>query len=58
MAPMPTLIIELAPLIMTTLGLFEFNLVYCPARDHFHISALGNSQEEMSKYERINVCVN
>lgn len=57
MAPLP-LLIDLAPLLITTLGIFEFSLVYCPVRDHFHISSLGNSQEEMSKCESINVSIN
>ena len=57
MAALP-LLINLAPFLITTLGIFEFSLVYCPARDHFHISSLGNSQEEMSKCESINVSIN
>ena len=57
MAPLP-LLLNLAPILITTLGLFEFSLVYCPARDHFHISSLGNSQEEMSKWDGINVFIN
>lgn len=36
-------------ILLTTLGIFELIVVYCPRSDDFHLTALGNSPENMSK---------
>ena len=57
MAPMPILF-DIGPLLITTLGLFELNLVYSPTRNHFHLASLGNNKEEISKCDSVNILIN
>ncbi len=49
MAPVEQFFFDLGPFLLTTLGLFELHVVYCPTRDTFHLTPLENRQEEMSK---------
>ena len=52
MAPVEQ-IINLGPFLLTTLGIFELSVVYCPIRDSFHLTPLGNNPEEISKCNSI-----
>jgi len=54
---MPVLF-NIAPLLITTLGLFELNLVYSPTRNRIHLASLGNNKEEMSKCDSVDILIN
>ena len=51
-----TLPLSLGPFLLSTLGIFELSVVYCPITNNFHISPLDNDQENMGEYDSI-LCV-
>ena len=51
MAPLD--LFNLGTLLVTTLGITELLVVYCPIRDDFRLALLGNSRENMGKFHSI-----
>lgn len=50
MAVLPSDFVQFPIIMITTLGLFELNVVYSPRSNSFHLTSLGNSQEAKSKW--------
>ena len=52
----PLSLFDLGPFLITTLGITELTVVYCPIKDDFRLEPLGNSREDMGKFHSI-LCV-